>query len=391
MRDVLDPTTVTPISHDGVIDADGHILEPPTVWEEYIDPGLRARALRVRVNDEGLEYLELDGRPSPSHPAGILSELGRTNDSDLGGPARRYLDELPYGSMDPAERVVLLDHEHLDVAILYPSIGIMWEADTDDVELIQAHCRAYNRWIADFCRDSNGRLVPVAHLSLSDPVAAAAELRRAVDDGCRGAFIGSWTHTRKGPGHPVHDPVWQVAQDLDIPISIHPTVGPIDLRPKLFRGILMRDYSPHVHMGRDNVRQAFTTFFDYATFDRFPRLTVVALESGAGWIGHTLDRLDELHAMHGRRAELEMRPSEYFSRQCYISCDPAERTIGAMMQLYGADRFFWASDYPHPDHSIDYLRQMETLVAPLDPTTRDALLGANAARCYHIDRPVSRH
>jgi uncharacterized protein len=88
--------------------------------------------------------------------------------------------------------------------------------------------------------------------------------------------------------------------------------------------------------------------------------------------------------MNGKRAELELRPSEYFSRQCYISCDPAERTIGAMMQLYGADRFLWASDYPHPDHSIDYLRQMETLVEPLDPTTRSALLGANVARCYDI-------
>jgi predicted TIM-barrel fold metal-dependent hydrolase len=130
--------------------------------------------------------------------------------------------------MDPAERVVLLDHEHLDAAILYPSIGIMWEADTDDVELIQAHSRAYNRWIADLCRDSKGRLVPIAHLSLSEPAAAAIELQRAVDDGCRGAFIGSWTHTRKAPGHPVHDPVWQVAQDLNVPISIHPTVGPTD-------------------------------------------------------------------------------------------------------------------------------------------------------------------
>jgi predicted TIM-barrel fold metal-dependent hydrolase len=178
--------------------------------------------------------------------------------------------------------------------------------------------------------------------------------------------------------------VWQVAQDLDIPVSIHPTVGPGDLRPKLFRGALMRDYSPHVHMGRDDVRQAFTTFFDYATFDRFPALTIVALESGAGWIGHTLDRLDELHAMHGKRAELRLRPSEYFSRQCYISCDPAERTIGAMMELYGVDRFFWATDYPHPDHSIDYLRQMETLVEPLDASASEGILGDNVARCYHI-------
>ena len=49
-----------------------------------------------------------------------------------------------------------------------------------DPELSAAYCRAYNRWIADFCRDSGGRLIPIAHLSLGDPAAAAEELERAV-------------------------------------------------------------------------------------------------------------------------------------------------------------------------------------------------------------------
>ena len=53
---------------------------------------------------DGLEYLELDGAPSPSHAPGLLSELGRSNDSELGGPPRPYLEGLPYGSMDPVER-----------------------------------------------------------------------------------------------------------------------------------------------------------------------------------------------------------------------------------------------------------------------------------------------
>jgi hypothetical protein len=72
MRDDHDPTTVTPIRFDGVIDAGGDILEPPTLSEAYIEARLRNRALRVRIDD-----------------------------SYLGGPARCYLDELPYGSMDP--------------------------------------------------------------------------------------------------------------------------------------------------------------------------------------------------------------------------------------------------------------------------------------------------
>ena len=41
--------------YDGTVDADGHILEPPDLWETYIDPQYRDRALRIRVDENGLE------------------------------------------------------------------------------------------------------------------------------------------------------------------------------------------------------------------------------------------------------------------------------------------------------------------------------------------------
>ena len=34
----------------GAIDADGHVLEPPDLWETYLEPKYRDRALRVRTN-----------------------------------------------------------------------------------------------------------------------------------------------------------------------------------------------------------------------------------------------------------------------------------------------------------------------------------------------------
>ena len=48
----------------GGIDADGHILEPPDLWLRYLDPRHRDRALRIRTDPEGREYVEIDGRPS---------------------------------------------------------------------------------------------------------------------------------------------------------------------------------------------------------------------------------------------------------------------------------------------------------------------------------------
>ncbi|HXG19588.1 MAG TPA: hypothetical protein VNN62_11010, partial [Methylomirabilota bacterium] len=57
-------STLPYLNHNNIIDADGHILEPPDLWEKYIDPQYRDKAIRVRVNSEGEEYLEIEGHPS---------------------------------------------------------------------------------------------------------------------------------------------------------------------------------------------------------------------------------------------------------------------------------------------------------------------------------------
>ena len=64
------------IAFDGAVDADGHILEPPSLWEEYIDPHFRDRALRVVVDEHGLEELEIDGRRSRMTRRGFPATLG---------------------------------------------------------------------------------------------------------------------------------------------------------------------------------------------------------------------------------------------------------------------------------------------------------------------------
>ena len=55
-----------------------------------------------------------------------------------------------------------------------------------------------------------------------------------------------------------------------------------------------------------------------------------------------------------------------------------------MMGLVGEDRFFWASDYPHPDHPAGYLDELAEMVAPMTDTGRRAILGENLARAYSL-------
>ena len=387
MRPVFDLKDVHRLRWGGAVDADGHVLEPAGLWEEHIEAKYRDRALRIARDADGLEYLEIGGAPSKMTRKGYPATLGRMGERELEAftpsPERTYMANAPFGAMDAGERLALLDAEGLDAAVLYPTLGILWEAELADVELSQAYCRAYNRWIAGFCRHSGGRLVPIAHLSLGDPEAAATELRRAVREGCRGAFVVPFTITRKAHGDPAHDPVFAAAQDLDVPIAIHPSFEPFALRSQRFENAHRLPLLAAV-TAAEGVRHAFTTLFDHAVFERFPGLRVVLLESGGGWIGHWLDRLDGVFeaTFLGNRSALKTRPSELFRRQCFISCDPDERTIPALMRLYGEDRFFWASDYPHPDHTGDYLQALEAMAGELPGPARARLLGANVRQAF---------
>ncbi len=93
-------------------------------------------------------------------------------------PGRRsYEDGCPPGGYDPAARLSVMDDEKIDIALLYPTLGITWEGMVENPKLATAYSRAYNRWIVDFCRHDRKRLVPIAHICLKDPEGAVEEVK----------------------------------------------------------------------------------------------------------------------------------------------------------------------------------------------------------------------
>ena len=131
-----------------VIDADGHIVEPRKLWEEYVEPESRARVIRIERNREGLDEFWINGerRRGPGGsivasviPGGYLS-AERTR-------AATWEDILP-GSWDPHARIKVLDEEGIDSAFLYPSFYLIY-GDHEDPRLAVAACRGDERLRAE--------------------------------------------------------------------------------------------------------------------------------------------------------------------------------------------------------------------------------------------------
>jgi predicted TIM-barrel fold metal-dependent hydrolase len=374
------------LKFDGAVDADGHILEDKNLWENYLEAKYKPKALRLKKDRAGLEYMEIEGQPSKFLSGGMFAGLSAMGNSrEQPRMSAEYGGTAPFGAMDPAERLKRIDEENLRAAFLYPTLSLLYEVETTGPEMAQAYTRAYNRYIVDFCKNSGGRLFPVAHLSLGDPAAAAKELERAVKDGCKGAWVCQFVMTRKPHAHPDHDVVFAKAQELGVPFGIHPSLEPVWAMSGRYDWQYLRgQFFFNNVVAADAIRHAFTSFYQYATFDKFPRLKLVLLEAGASWIAYWMDRLDAVYASGlGRTLPLKENPSFYFDRQVWISGDPDERALPAMVDLLGADKFFWASDFPHPDHAGNYIEEVEEMAAKLAPDARRKVLGDNVMKVYN--------
>jgi predicted TIM-barrel fold metal-dependent hydrolase len=366
-----------------VIDADGHVLEPPDVWERYVEPAYRSRAIRVRRGADGRDALEIDGRPARLTTPEMLGGLGGMGKSvaELAAAcvAGRYAESAPAAATDAAARLALLDGDGIAKALLYPSLGLQWEAEVPDAAYALAHARAYNRWIEEFCAGSRGRLLPVAHLVLGDPTDAARELRRAVR-AVAGGFLLPFTLSGVPHGHPDHDVLFAAAEELDVPIALHTGVDPParDLHRR-FTGLTWPEGVLHgiwylQLMFAQAVQQAFSTFFLHATFDRFPRLARRA-RGGAGWLGYwPIGWTPRARAAAGDAAA--PRAAEHVRPPAVLGLGrPDERSLPAVLRYVGDDRFLWATDYPHSDHDASYMEELRELA---DALRRRAVAGSSA-------------
>ena len=246
------------------------------------------------------------------------------------------LDQAHPGGSDPSARLVDMDTEGIDQAVLFPSIGLYFWALADARAAVPI-ARAYNDWLASYCAADTTRLFGAAMIPMQDPAAAVAELHRARHElGFVAAFVRPNPCCGRSLSDPAYEPVWDAAEESDMPIAVHegssvivPTLG--SDRP--FNPLVLHAVS---HSFEEML--ACAQLIAFGVLERHPPLRVVFLESSGGWVPFWLERLDEqAESFGGFCPELVLEPSEYFARQCWISYEIDERTLPALAPFIGED------------------------------------------------------
>ena len=155
-----------------VIDADGHILEPFELWGQYTDPKYRDRAPRLVEDADGKRRLIIEERAAgdPQRGFGSIGGIGARQGA-VKATELKYEEGRP-GGFDPHKRIPDMDLDGIDAAFLYPSVGL-FAGSVQDPDLSAALCRAYNRWLADYCKPYPDRLF--AHRDAADAVGTARD------------------------------------------------------------------------------------------------------------------------------------------------------------------------------------------------------------------------
>jgi len=372
-----------------VLDADGHLCEPPDLWTRNLPAHLRDRGPRLIWNEStGYDELWIEDRIATDRGLVGLGNAGETY-VDL-GQGRHYQDLNPAG-FDAGERIKVLDAEDIDISVMYPGLGLKLGGILDP-ELAVWSCRVYNDWLADWCSAAPQRLKGAGALPLQDPAAAAEEARRIRDLGLVAGFARPNPYYERPLHDPIYEPVWTALEELGLPIGFHIT-GTSDM-PGAARqvGQYMAQGTHHALIPLFDQLMTLSNLVLGGVLDRHPGLQVIVLECGGGWIGHWMDRMDEFRGSYGWIGNLALLPREYFARQCWISFDPGERSARMVGELYGIpERLVWASDFPHSDAMypgvVDELREH---AVGMSPAARAGLFGRNACEMYGIPVPDAR-
>ena len=358
---------MSPSNSIPIIDTDTHITEPPDLWVSRVSKKWGDLVPHVRESDPNAEQgmvAKLQGTPEQdlcwytgNYNLGSATATAMAGFSDRFPEHPKSFEEAHPGSYDAAQRLLYMDEVGIAVQGLYPNMALLSIRpllEKKEPELILECARAYNDFQLDWIAPAPKRFIPIALVPFWDVEAGVSEVQRAAAAGHKALLFPGSPQSYGTPclADRQWDPIWATAQECGLPVCFHigsgeePQVDPDEYQafgPKSFL-----------------TRQALSLFLDNCNhigdlllsgiLPRFPELEFVSVESGIGALPFALEAIDYNFLntkAYQERPEFDMKPSEYFKRQVYASYWFEETTPEFAIDVIGADRILFETDFPH--------------------------------------------
>lgn len=370
---------------DLVIDADGHCSEPQEGLAQWM-PGEYAARAPITIKDNlGYSRMVLEGRIW-----GKSEGLGPTVTGPF-APHIRSRGSRP-GMQDPLQRLVDMDEEGIDVAIIFGTPIALTVNGLQDKGLAAALCHGVNRWLVEeYLVPDPKRLKGIGLIPCQDPTAAAEELEYlAAHRGIVGAMLPTNVYGIN-LGDRRFDPIYAAAQEIGMPLCVHPQTGhdgQYGVSGVMGAGTERMEKYSYVHMTSFVFEPmiALMHMIGEGVFDRYPRLKVAYVEGACGWVPFWAERLDEhFEKLRPQWSLLERKPSEVISsEQVRFTCEPEEHILPYVLDAIGPSQVMYASDYAHWDCEFPESVRMLSSIPGLEEKRQRMVLGGNAIAWFNL-------
>ncbi|HEX5065446.1 MAG TPA: amidohydrolase family protein [Myxococcota bacterium] len=367
-------------------DADEHYYEALDAFTRHVDRRMQKRAI---------QWVEIDGRkrilvagkldrfiPNPTFDP--ITRPGALEDYFRGkNPGGKTQAELFIGQIeklrpeyrDRDARIALLDQQGMEGALLFPTLGCgVEEPLRHDAEACHAALHGFNQWLhEDWGFAYQGRLFAVPMMTLMDPALAVRDLEWAISRGARVVYMRPAPVPKPtgstSPGHTDHDPFWARCAEAGVTVAFHAADSGYGRYAAAWEGARqMEGFRGHAFgmsalPGRA-VMDTFAALLVHGVFRRFPKLQVASIENGSFWVPWLFTNLKKAFGQMPDAFGHE-DPREVFRR--HVSVAPYfEDDIPALVDLIGAERVLYGSDFPHAEglrEPLDFAKELDGLSA----------------------------
>jgi predicted TIM-barrel fold metal-dependent hydrolase len=234
--------------------------------------------------------------------------------------------------------------------------------------------RMANDFIANVVRENPGRFVGLALLPMQDMQAAQLELERCVEKlGIKGIILYS-NINGQFPDATTYRPLFKWAEELDLPILIHPAYPVTYEQTKEYEltGGLGLMFDTSIALARIILA---------GVLEQHKKLRLLCPHVG-GTLPYLIGRLDHQTQVLKRGADnIKNPPSEYLKRVYFDTVSPEPLAIKYCYDLVGPDRLLYGSDHPWVDPQLiaGYIRQLR-----LPREDERKIFGENARQFFKL-------